>query len=532
VGSAFLCVREVKLVSSGPLGPVYESLKTGVTLPNLVDLPDLLSEVSTGFDQTTDAPVYETEPREQLSAGSEFDADIVVIGSGPAGYVGAIRAAQLGARVIVVEKGDVGGVCLNVGCIPTKALLACVSVVDQVRTAKSFGVEVKTFDLNLGAMMAHKERVVKQLTNGVEMLFRKNKIQLIRGKGRIVDPHTVAVDTETGTQKLTARFVLICTGSRPARLPVPGLEFGDRVWSSTEALSFSCIPQKILAIGAGAIGLEAGYTFARLGSDVLVVEMMSQILPASDAETARTLQNALERAGMRFKLNSIVVRAEDVGSRKKVWIKSEEGEETDEFDVVLVAVGRTPALADIGLDEVGVKHDGRKILVNEHMQTNIPSIYAAGDCIGEPMLAHVAWTESKVAVEHAFGLNSRMSYKAVPACVYTTPECASVGLTEEKARERYRDVRIGRYSFSHNGKALAIGESEGFIKFVTDGKYGQILGVHMVGPHVTDLIAQATLAIRNELTIDEVIETIHPHPTLSEVAQEAAMDAKGRAIHK
>ncbi|MGC8861606.1 MAG: dihydrolipoyl dehydrogenase [Armatimonadota bacterium] len=470
--------------------------------------------------------------KEEPLTAPDYGTDIVIIGAGPAGYVAAIRAAQLGGRVVVVEKSQVGGVCLNIGCIPTKVLLACVATLDQIKRGEEFGIKVRGFDLDIPTMMARKERIVKQLTSGVEALFRKNKVRLVRGLARIVDPHTISVQTDGGTEQIRTRAILIATGSIPAPLPVPGLELGGNVWTSTEALSFDRVPAKMLVIGAGAIGLEAGYTFARLGTDVLVVEMMSQILPAADGETARFLQKSLEKSGMRFMLDAVATRAEDTKAGKKVWIKSGDSEVSEEFDTVLVAVGRRAVIDGIGLDEVGVRHDKRKILVNEHMQTNIPSIYAAGDCIGEPMLAHVAWTESVVAVEHAMGMDSRMHYKAYPACVYTTPECASVGLTEEKAREQHRDVRTGKFSFSHNGKALAIGEAEGFIKFVTEPRYGQILGVHMVGPHVTDLIAEAVLAMRNELTIDEVIATIHPHPTVSEVVQEAAMDAQGRAVHK
>ncbi|MDH7602898.1 MAG: FAD-dependent oxidoreductase, partial [Armatimonadota bacterium] len=398
----------------------HYGLAAGTVLPGLSEPELLASTILTSRDQPqppNQSYSPNPEPAARYQSQSPFDADIVVIGSGPAGYVGAIRAAQLGARVIVVEKGDVGGVCLNVGCIPTKVLLACVAVCDQVRNAKDFGVAVAGFDLDLSAMMARKERVVKQLTSGVEALFRKNKIKLVRGTARLVDSHTVAVDGPDGKQELRARFILICTGSLPAQLPVPGLQFGGRVWSSTEALSFNCIPKKMLAIGAGAIGLEAGYTFARLGADVLVIEMMPQILPTADTEAAKALQSALERAGMRFKLGSVAVRAEDTGSHVRVWIKSDGAEECEDFDVVLAAVGRRPVLAGIGLDDVGVRHDGRKIIVNEHMQTSVPNIYAAGDCVGEPMLAHVAWTESKVAVEHAMGLGSRMDYRAVPACV-------------------------------------------------------------------------------------------------------------------
>jgi len=304
------------------------------------------------------------------------------------------------------------------------------------------------------------------------------------------------------------------------------------VWTSTEALTFDAAPKSLLVIGAGAVGLEAGYMFARLGTDVLVVEMMPQILPASDSEVAKLLQKRLEAAGMKFKLNTTAVRAEDTKNGKKVYIKSESGEEAREFENILVAAGRRAILDGIGLEEVGVKHDKRKILVNEHMQTSIPNIYAAGDCVGEPMLAHVAWTEGIVAVEHACGMDSRMDYKAFAACVYTKPECAAGGLTEQQARERYKDVRTGKYAFAHNGKAMGSGETEGFVKFVIEPRYGQILGVHMVGPEVTELIAEAVLAIKNELTVEEVFSTIHPHPTLSEVVQEAAYDSEGRAIHK
>jgi len=505
---------------AGTLTPAFQEISPALLASlNQLDIPETSGQVHPSI-------------KEQLSASNEHEADIVIIGSGPAGYVAAIRAAQLGARTVIVEKNTVGGVCLNVGCIPTKVLLACVAVLNHVKNGADFGVNVKGYEIDVAAIMERKRRVVKQLVGGVEGLLRKNKVRLIRGHATINDPHTVTIDTPEGKQTVTTRNILIATGSVPATLPVPGLEIGENVWTSTEALEFDRPPKSMLIVGAGAIGLEAGYTFSRLGTDVLVVELMSQILPAADTETAKTLQKSLERAGMKFMLEATVTRAEDIKGGKRVFIKRGDSDESREFEKVLVAVGRRAVLDGFGLENVGVKTDKRKILVNEHMQTNVPNIYAAGDCIGEPMLAHVAWTESIVAVEHAMGMNSRMDYKAFPACVYTTPECASVGLTEQQARERYRDVRIGKYTFSHNGKAMGIGETEGFIKFVVEPRYGEILGVHMVGPHVTDMITEATLAIRNELTVDEVIATIHPHPTLSEVAQEAAMDTQGRSIHK
>ena len=470
--------------------------------------------------------------REQLQRSSEFDADIAIIGTGPAGYYAAIRAAQLGARTVVIERGAVGGVCLNVGCIPTKTLLSSVHVLNQVSNGEAYGVAVESCSINVKRMMERKNAIVKQLTGGVEGLFRKNKVRLVRGHARMTDPHTVTVDTPDGAETIKADKIIIATGSVPAVLPLPGLEIGKNVWTSTEALDFTKIPKSILIVGAGAIGLEAGYMFARMGSEVRVVEMMSQILPAADTGMANELQKHLEAAGIKFTLNATVTRAEDTRNGKKVYVKSGDAEEAVKCEKVLIAVGRRAVLEGVGLDEVGVKHDTRKIIVNERMQTNFPNIYAAGDCVGEPMLAHVGWAEGVVAVEHAMGQDVKMDYKAVPTCVYANPEFASVGLTEDQARDKHGQVSTGKFSFRHNGKALGLGETDGFVKVVAEPKYGSILGVHMVGPHVTDLIAEAVLAIKNELTVDEVIAAIHPHPTLSEVVQEAAMDTEGRAIHK
>ncbi len=499
--------------------------------PGLGPASGVLSSISV-LDETETSEFVNPGIQEQLAVSDKRDADIVIIGSGPAGYVGAIRAAQLGARTVIVEKESVGGTCLNVGCIPTKVLLACVAALDTVKHGADFGVNVNKFDLDFSKMMSRKDTTVKRLVGGVESLFKKNNIRLVRGAARLTDAHTVTVDAPDVAETIRADKIVICTGSTPALLPVPGFEIGENVWTSTEALTFDAAPKSMLIVGAGAIGLEAGYTFARLGTEVLVVEMMSQILPAADTETANELAKALTKAGIKFMLNSTVTGAEDTKTGKKVTIKTQDGEEVREFEKVLVAIGRRAAVSGIGLDEAGVKHDGRRILVDANMRTNVPSIYAAGDCVGEPMLAHVGWTESIVAVEHAMGMNSKMDYRAFPACVYTTPECASVGLTEEQARERYNDVSVGKFSFRHNGKAMAIGEAEGFVKIITEPHYGEILGVHMVGPHVTDLIAEAVVAMANELTVDELVHSIHPHPTLSEVVQEAAYDALGRAIHK
>ncbi len=469
---------------------------------------------------------------EQLSSSSNFDADIVILGSGPGGYYAAIRAAQFGARVVVVEKGPVGGTCLNIGCIPTKVILSCIDVLEKTRKAAEYGIKTSNPEVDYTSIMKRKDSVVNKLVTGVEMLLKKNKVRLIRGFGKISDPHTVVVETGTGVEKVTAKTIIIATGSESAKLPVDGLEIGGNVWTSTEALSFDKAPKSLLVIGAGAIGLEAGYTFSKLGTKVTIVEMMSQILPAADTETSNALQKELIKSGIDFKLNSIVTKAENAKGGKKVYIKSGDNEESSVYENVLVAVGRRPFTQGIGLEENGIKTEKGKVIVDSQMRTNIPSIFAIGDVIGEPMLAHVAWAEAIVAVESALGMESKMDYSAFPACVYTTPEMASVGLTEKQARERFNDVRIGKFGFGHNGKAMGLGENEGFVKIISDGKYGRILGVHMVGPHTTDLITEMVLAMRNELTVDEVIATIHPHPTLSEVVQEAAMDVEKKSIHQ
>ena len=501
-------------------GPIAADAEIGL----LKSIPSLGNQDSSGM--------VHPGIQQQLLESADRDADIVILGSGPAGYVGAIRAAQLGARVVIIEKESVGGTCLNVGCIPTKALLACVAVADAVKSGEEFGVKVDKYELEIAAMMSRKNSIVKRLVGGVESLFAKNKIRLVRGFGRITDPHTVTVDAQAGAVTIRAGKILIATGASSALLKAPGFEIGENVWTSTEALSFESVPKRLLILGAGAIGLEAAYTLSRLGCETLVVEMKPQILPAADTEPANELAKALKKAGNKIMLAAAVVGAEDIDGGKRVRIKSGDKEEVRDFEKILVAIGRKPATEGIGLDEVGIKHDRGRILVDEYMRTNVPDIYAAGDCIGEPMLAHVGLTECIAAVEHSLGMDSKMDYSAIPACVYTTPECAAVGLTEQQARERYKEVRVGKFTFRHNGKAMAIGGLDGFIKIITEPGYGEILGVHMVGPHVTDLITEAVVAIRNELTVDELIASIHPHPTLAEVVQEAAYDALGRAIHK
>lgn len=470
--------------------------------------------------------------KEQLLESSDRDFNLIVIGTGPAGYVAAIRAAQLGMKVGIIEKGAVGGVCLNVGCIPTKAILSCVEVLEHIRTSDDFGIYVSDCGVDVAKIMARKNKIVKQLTSGVGGLIKKNGIKLIKGEAYFEDSHTIAVKTASDVKNYSADKIIIATGSVPATIPIPGLELSEKVWTSNEALEFTTIPKSLLIIGAGAIGLEFGYTFAKLGTQVIMVEMMPQIIPSADTESANELQKSLKNAGIEILTSSTVIGASDTKTGKKVTIKTAEGEITRDVEKVLVAVGRKAQFDNIQIEKAGVKADKRKILVDEHMQTNMPHIFAIGDVVGEPMLAHIGWAEAVVAVEYMMGMNVKMDYKTFPACVYTSPEFACVGMTEEQARERYSDIKVGKFTFAFNAKAMGIGEAIGFVKFIIEPKYERILGIHIVGPHATDLIAEAVLAIKNELTVEEVIAAIHPHPTLSETMQEAALDSLGKAIHK
>jgi dihydrolipoamide dehydrogenase len=484
-------------------------------------------------------PTLESESRiseevqEMMMKGGPYEADVVVIGAGPGGYVSAIRAAQLGAKSVCVEKGSLGGVCLNIGCIPTKTLIATAELYHNINRSKTFGINVGSVEIDVAKMMQRKDKVVSQLVGGVGVLFKKHGVDSVKGTAKLTDAHTVEVElNDGGSRTITARNIIVATGSVPAILPLPGFDIGESVWTSTDALSVTAIPKSILIVGGGAIGLEFAFTFACLGSQVTIVELMPQIVPAADTQMAKELEKSLKRAGIKIMTGTGVTRAEDIPDGKKVFMNTPNGEESIEVEKILVAVGRKPVSEGLGLEQLGVKTERGRILVNEHMQTEVPNIYAIGDVVGEPMLAHIAWTEGEIAVQHALGKDVRMDYRVFPACVYTNPELATVGMTEEQAREKYGEIKIGTFPFAANGKALGIGERDGFVKIIAEPKYGEILGVHIVGPHATDLISEAVVAMQNEATVDEIIAAIHPHPTLSEPIQEAAMDVLGESIHK
>ena len=456
--------------------------------------------------------------------------DIAIVGAGPGGYVAALRAAQLGAKVVLVEKDKLGGVCLNWGCIPTKTLLRTAEVLRLTREAAEYGVMVDGVRLDWGAAQKRKEGVVRRLTGGVKFLLEKAGVQLLFGTARFASPTALEVVGANGQERVEARDYVIATGSRPASLPIPGLE-GPGVLTSDEALALEALPESLLVIGAGPIGVEFATLFRACGVQVTLVELLPRVLPTLDEDLGAEVERALKKAKVAVYTGSQVSKVERSNGKYTVTIQQADQQSAVEVDKILVAVGRRPNVEGLGLDVLGVQVEKSGIKVDEFMHTNVPHIYAVGDVTGGILLAHVAMHEGVVAVENAMGLQRAMNYAAVPSCVFSSPEVASVGLSEEQARQQGYDLHIGKFPFRGNGKALAQGEYEGLVKIVAESKYGQILGVHIVGPHASDLIQEGTLALTLEATLDELEVTIHPHPTLSEAVAEAALAAKGRALH-
>jgi dihydrolipoamide dehydrogenase len=461
--------------------------------------------------------------------------DLVVIGAGPGGYVAAIRASQLGMRVACVERESaLGGTCLRVGCIPSKALLDSSELYALAKKHfATHGVKVSGVELDLGAMMQRKERVVRTLTSGVASLFEKNRVARIRGEARLLGAGCVEV-SGPDAGRLQAKHILVATGSEP--VPLRALPFdGERIVSSEQALSFPEVPGRLLVIGAGAIGLELGSVWSRLGAEVLVVELLDRIVPTMDAEMGRALQRGLERQGLKFRLGARA-RSATVGADGTVEVVVEGGDgdtTTVRADRVLVAVGRRPFTAGLGLEEVGVRLDPQgRILVDERFQTSVEGIYAIGDVIGGPMLAHKAQEEGIACVEGLCGQAAHVNYEAIPNVVYTWPELASVGKTEEQCREAGIPVRTGSFPFLANGRARCLEEREGFVKVIAEARTDRLLGVHILGPRASDLIAEAALAIEFGASAEDLARTCHAHPTLPEALREAALDAVGRVIHR
>ena len=458
--------------------------------------------------------------------------DLLVIGAGPGGYVAAIRAAQLGMRVACIEKEALGGTCLNVGCIPSKALLESSELLYQARTTfPRHGIKTGPVDHDLSAMMKRKDGIVKTMNRGVKGLFRKNKVEHIEGNARLTGPGSVEVERAEGVESVKGDRILIATGSAPVELP--DLPFdGVHVLSSTEALSLPKTPERLVVIGAGAIGLELGSVWSRLGSEVLVIELMDHILPGMDLEMTRQLQKSLEKQGLVFQLGA---RAKSSAVRKgKLHLTVEHGSETrDEgCDHVLVSVGRRPHTEGLGVEQVGVDMDEKgRIMVNENYETNLAGVYAIGDVIPGPMLAHKAEEEGIAAVELMAGKGGHLNYEAIPNVVYTSPELASVGMTEETAKEKGIEIRAGKFPFIANGRAHALESTEGLVKVISHSRTDRLLGMHILGVRASEIIAEGAVAIEFSASSEDIARSVHAHPTLPEAIKEAALAVAGRGIH-
>ncbi len=454
--------------------------------------------------------------------------EAVVLGSGPGGYVAAIRLGQLGKETILLEKERVGGVCLNVGCIPSKALIRVGRLKKRLELAKQIGLEVTGLTVDFGKVQAWKQSVVDRLVSGVEYLCKGYKVQVIKGEGRFRGPHELEVRTASGTESIETMSTIVATGSRP--MEIPGFKFdGIHVITTTEVLALGEVPKNFVVIGGGVSGLELGTIYAQLGSRVTVIEMLDQLLPGTDIELVRVVERALRRLGVEYHVKSRAKEYRD----GNVHAVLEDGKEARyEADKVLVSVGRRPNSDNIGLESTGVATDSHGFIqVDKKMQTNIPGIYAIGDVVGQPMLAHKATKEGIVAAEVIAGMNSEADYRAMPSAIFTDPEIATVGLTESQAREQGYDPVVGKFPFTALGRALLAGETEGFVKLVADRASDILLGAHIVGADASDIISELALAIEMGATLEDIGLTIHPHPTLPEAIMESAEAAKGKAIH-
>lgn len=456
---------------------------------------------------------------------------VVVIGGGPGGYVAAIRAAQLGAKVTLVEKEKVGGTCLNVGCIPTKVLLHTAEMYSEIKEAKKIGLNVSGVEVDWDALQKRKNYVVRRLVSGVKTLLASNNVELIEGEASIENRKSVLVTKADGTTlKVEADDIIIATGSYPFMPPFEGVGLPG-VMDSTGALSLEEIPKSMVIIGGGVIGIEFASLFRSFGCQVTIVEMLPYILPPIDGELRDILKNLLVKSGVKIYTSAKVTSIKQGGEGLQVSVSLNDEEMVLSSEKVLVAVGRRPSIGGLNLEQAGVQTERGSVVVNDKMETNVEGIYAIGDCTGKIMLAHVASDQGVVAAENIMGHDSKMDYKTVPSCVYTKPELASVGMTEEQAKEKGIDYKVGKFPLIANGKSLIMNETDGMIKIIADSKYGEVLGVHMLGPRATDLITEAALALKLEATVQEIITTVHAHPTVGEAVREAALAVENIAIH-
>ena len=457
--------------------------------------------------------------------------DVVIIGSGPGGYVTAIRASQLGLKTAIVEKESLGGVCLNWGCIPTKALLKSAQVFNYLKHAEDYGLTVKEFDKNFDAVVNRSRNVAGGMSKGVQFLMKKNKIDVLTGHGKVLSGKNISVTVNEKTVEYKAKNIIIATGARSRELPsLP--QDGKKIIGYREAMTLPKQPKKLIIVGSGAIGIEFAYFYNAMGTDVTLVEFVDRIAPVEDYEVSKLLEKSFKKSGIKILTNSEVNGVDTSGKQVKATVKTAKGEETLTADVVLSAVGIKSNIENLGIEEVGIAVDRDKIMVNDFYQTNLPGYYAIGDITSGQSLAHVASAEGILCVEKIAGHHVEpIDYGNIPGCTYCFPEVASVGLTEAQAKQKGLEIKVGKFPFSASGKAQAGGTSEGFVKVIFDAKYGEWLGCHMIGVGVTDMIAEAVLGRKLETTGHEVLKTVHPHPTMSEAVMEAVADAYGEVIH-
>ncbi len=459
--------------------------------------------------------------------------DVIIIGGGPGGYVCAIRCAQLGMTAAVIEKDKLGGVCVNIGCIPTKALLHSSATIASLKGAADLGITTGEIKTDYGVAMKRSRRIAEQNSKGAEFLMKKNRIEVIKGTGTVKPGRKVSVKIDAGTQELTAnKAVVIATGSRPKDIPAIGLAFnGKTIFSSTEALFLEKAPATMAIVGAGAVGCEFADVFSAFGTRVTLVEMLPRLLPIEDGESSEALAKAFKKRGIAVLVGAKIGKATAKGGGIALEVEAGGKKESLEVACVLVAAGRAPNTENLGLEAAGIALERGFIKVDKTLQTNVPGYYAIGDVAGPPLLAHKGSREGVVAAEAIAGKKPHpIDYSNVPGATYCHPEVASIGMTEEACKEKKLDYKVGRFPFSANGRARTAGETDGFVKIITDKKYGEILGAHIVGAHATELIHELAVARANEYTVEEIELAIHAHPTLSEAVSQAALDAMGRAI--
>lgn len=459
--------------------------------------------------------------------------DIIVIGSGPGGYVTAIRASQLGLKTAIVEKESLGGICLNWGCIPTKALLKSANVYEYLLHAKDYGITVEGGSADFSAIIERSRGVANGMSAGIQFLMKKNKIDVIKGYGTAKAGKKVEVTAEDGTKTEYSadKGVILATGARSKALPnLP--QDGTKIIGYREAMNLKTQPKKLVVVGSGAIGVEFAYFYNAIGTEVTLVEFMPNVVPIEDEEVSKQLEKSLKKAGINIMTNASVEKVDTSGKGCVATVKTAKGEEKIECDVVLSAVGIETNIENLGLETLGIATDKGKVLVNEYYQTNIPGYYAIGDIVPGPALAHVASAEGIICVEKIAGHHPEpLDYGNIPGCTYCSPEVASVGLTEKACKEKGLDIKIGKFPFSASGKASASGAKDGFVKLIFDAKYGELLGAHMIGANVTEMIAEIVAVRKLEVTGEALIKTVHPHPTMSEAIMEAAAAAYGEVIH-